>query len=1065
MTDRLKSFCASALAAVVFLAAPGLPSYAAAAQVTSRGASAGPSAPAVPVSLGSGLGVSSGLGTLALAPSLNAAALSALPKLQQPVLAAPAAAVLPSAAPQASAPQAATVLGSVQAAQVKVAEGIVPQNGQETSRGASAIPFEGRGFAGTVEAAPVEAPVDAASRPAALSKPQRSAPAVQEAPALAGKSLLYVVSKVGGRDYLYDNIRALSEKHGFRVLVLGYPDQKDHAISKGIKPEDYYSADIGNHSAENIAAIKAQVQGIAKTRRIDAVKTYLNAYAQLEAELAGALGVPGFAPEAVAAAHTKSLARKLMNAYPDASLHLPAFEARSEAEAREAFAKIKAAGFDRAVAKPDSGGGGWGVTLDLTSPEAAAAAYRDITAQIEDLVARDPRKARSKQIDQKPLVLFEAQIPDGLMLDAEMVVRDGVPVFASLAYNPPALGNQERGTTYPAALSSEMAALAKAQAAKALEAVGLKTGNAHVELILTLINGKLAAPIVEINARMGGADIWASVRESVGVDVMEEGLLAAFGQPSRAAPRAEPVLLQHRFIIAQTAGTIKAVRGLPQAGGDVFLSELFLKPGDKVPAHELLGNITVRGADEAASRERLFELLKGVSVDIETPEGKLVTQDGLYGHDTETGRLTAADWADRIDFGRAGWLGRIKMLPRSFLWGFSPAWTLNAMAQEIQAVALPLFTASLFGLPAALMVTGLGYVTRVAGAWLGSFFMARFNPKWVNVAAVAALALAGLPIPIAAALGASSGVMLGMFLGNAVVQGLVYGINRGVAENLLPRMIIGNHNPAKLELGLNYAYQWVEIACIAMALFVAVPMLSLVGGSAMMVISSAGIGLSALVYATLKYREAWRKPEAKAAAAPKSSEPSPLGLRDYLPYAFFRFMHFMVYGVLATVFALSVFSSPGAAGTMIGLYDGGSWLASLLATLALLPEKKLGRKGWTVAGAVASAAFLWSAMLSVPVLTFALGGVLGALITVNSNKWMAYYSQSLSQDKYRDLSKWMMTASVLAMLPIFGAVSAARVFPAVGAVLTMPVILLAVNVAVTVVALAMLALMRGKPKA
>ncbi|MDD5657294.1 MAG: hypothetical protein PHF00_08590, partial [Elusimicrobia bacterium] len=467
--------------------------------------------------------------------------------------------------------------------------------------------------------------------------------------------------------------------------------------------------------------------------------------------------------------------------------------------------------------------------------------------------------------------------------------------------------------------------------------------------------------------------------------------------------------------------------------------------------------------DEAGSRDRIFELLKKVEIDIEAPDGRIVTQTGFYGHDVPEARLTAGDWADRIEFDRAGWLGRIRLLPRSFLWGFTPAWTINAMAQEIQAVALPLFSAALFGLPAAIMIAGLGYLTRVAGAWLGSYFMARFHPKWVNLAAIVALALAGLPIPIAAAMGAGAGIVFGTFLANAVVQGLVYGINRGVAENLLPRMIIGRHNPAKLELGLNYAYQWVEISCIVMALFVAVPLLNLLGGGAMLVVSSAGIGLSALFYAALKFRETWSPSvfrPVRAEAAVKKSPAARLGLRDYLPYAFMRFMHFLVYGVLATVLALGVFSSSGAAGTMIGLYDGGSWLASLLATLALLPEGRLGRKGWSLLAGAAAVAFVWSAFLNIPVLTFVLGGILGGAITIGSNKWMAHYSENLPQDKYRDLSKWMMTASTLAMLPIFALVALARLFPAF---LTMPAILLGIGAVVTLAALvmALLLLRRG----
>lgn len=952
----------------------------------------------------------------------------------------------------------ASILGLAQAHQIEVSAALAGEDvSGEQASSVARKPFELPARYGSSSETTPEASSTASPPPDGRLKPAASA----DRP-LAGKTLLYIVSKTGGRDYLYDHMLQLSQEYGFDLLVLGYPDHKDYAVSRGIKPENYYSADVGEHSEANRRAIVERVQALSRTRRIDAVKTYLNAFAQLEAELAASLGVPGHAPEAVRAAHSKILARERMNASPDSSLHLPAFSVGSVQEAREAFLKIKAAGFERAVAKPDSGGGGWGVTLGIDSPEAAEAAFREIQDRIEALVHQDPRKARSKQLDQKPPVLFEAQIPDGLMLDVEIVVREGQKVFATTSYNPPALGNQERGTTYPAALPPEMRSLAETQALKALEAVGLKNGNAHVESILTLVGGKLAAPIVEINARMGGADVWASLLESSGLDAMREGLLAAFNLESRPLPKPAPVLLQHRFLISRTEGTLRAVRGLPAKEGDVFLSEIFVEPGAKVGARDLLGNVTVRGSDDLSSRNRLFELLGRIEIEIETPEGTIVRQTGLEGHDSRDGRMLAGDWVDRIDFERANWWGRLRLLPRSFHLNYVPAWVLNSMAQEVQAVALPLYTAALFDVPTALVIAGLGYMTRIAGAWMGSSIMARFNPKWVNAAAVFALALAGAPIPIAAALGSA---LFGTLLLNSIAGGLVYGTTRGVAENLLPRLIIGEYNPKKLELALNYAYQWVELACIATALLVAIPLLNALGGPAMMGVSSAVIALSAVLNAGIRFKEPWAKPATKAAEA--STRPAPkegsLGLADYIPYAFFRFMHFMVYGVLATMFALSFFAAPAAQAWVIGLYDGGSWLAGLLATLALMPaDKTLGRTGWTLLGAAAAAAFVWSPFLHLPLLTFALGGLLGGLITINSNKWMSFYSDNLPEDRYRNLSKWMMTASILAMLPIFLAVSAPSLWPALGAVLSMSNILIGIGVAVSAAAALMAALLLKK---
>ena len=226
-----------------------------------------------------------------------------------------------------------------------------------------------------------------------------------------------------------------------------------------------------------------------------------------------------------------------------------------------------------------------------------------------------------------------------------------------------------------------------------------------------------------------------------------------------------------------------------------------------------------------------------------------------------------------------------------------------------------------------------------------------------------------------------------------------------------------------------------------------------------MIISSALSGSAFFFYAAIKFAEPWRKEAAAAAPAAIAAQPSEsgkLGFKEYLPIVFFRFMHYTVYGALATIFALCVFPTAGVAGTTIGLYDAGSWLLSLLATLTLLP-KKMGMKSWTVLGAASAVAFVWSAVLfHIPALTMALGGILGGAITINTNKWMSYFSGRLTEDKYRNASKWIMTWATLALMPVFAAVSLPRIFPAIAAVLPMSGVLLGLAVAVTAAAALML---------
>ena len=160
-------------------------------------------------------------------------------------------------------------------------------------------------------------------------------------------------------------------------------------------------------------------------------------------------------------------------------------------------------------------------------------------------------------------------------------------------------------------------------------------------------------------------------------------------------------------------------------------------------------------------------------------------------------------------------------------------------------------------------------------------------------------------------------------------------------------------------------------------------------------------------------------------------------------------MHFSLYAVFAAAISLGIFHSDKMAGNIIGSYDFGSWVFGFLATMALLPKK--GERPWTFSGIAAVLAFLWaSSLVSIPALSMALAGVMGGMIMINSNKWMSLYQEKLPQSKLKNLSKWMMTASILGALPIFIAASLSQIFPAWAAVLTMPHIIIFANILVTI---------------
>ena len=610
----------------------------------------------------------------------------------------------------------------------------------------------------------------------------------QDGASLSGKNLLLIGSKKG-RDYLIDEPVAQAKRYGFNVLLLDYPEQKAYAVAHGVKPENFIAADVGNHSPENIQAISKQIAALRQTRPIDAVKTFLNGYALLDAHLSDSLNLPGHTAQAVNAAHTKNVARELMNADPE--LLLPSKIVTSAEDAATAFEHMRAQGVRKVVLKPASGGGGTFVVIDIDTPEKAAQTYAQIQKGIENLIAADAHKAQSKQMDQKPSILMEAQIPDGIMLDVEMLMQDGKVVWSGLSYNMPANeGNQEKGTTYPSLLLPEQVKNVERVAAKAVKALGLKTGNVHLEAIYTNQGTK----VVEVNARMGGADVWENILESAGVNLIEQGILAAFNAAIAPKTKLTPTLLQHRFIIPKASGKVVSIEGLEDLAkeNDVYHVEVLKKTGDDVLAmpddsFDYLGYVTVRGEAEGKTLDRLIDLLDRVKIKIQKADGTIIDQTAAYAHD----KVLVGDLqhlvAPRKESPR-GLLSRINAaadeIPEPILY-LSGA---TLLAQAIMAILLP--AGGLMALGAILSSAAFisffviypviaGYFHDAARSQVNPRFVGQENlapGSWKDVFGKLKAGLAKIPTPFFHFLGGST--LLSMAAEGISIVTSLYGINQ-----------------------------------------------------------------------------------------------------------------------------------------------------------------------------------------------------------------------------------------------------------------------------------------------
>jgi len=118
----------------------------------------------------------------------------------------------------------------------------------------------------------------------------------------------------------------------------------------------------------------------------------------------------------------------------------------------------------------------------------------------------------------------------------------------------------ETGHDFPAGVSTAEHDDLAATALAALRALGLGWGAAHVELRST----DAGAALIEVNPRLAGGMIPRMLQEALGVDLIERQVARAAGQDKAPRPSAE-VAASIRFLVAETAGTLRGVDGVDRA--------------------------------------------------------------------------------------------------------------------------------------------------------------------------------------------------------------------------------------------------------------------------------------------------------------------------------------------------------------------------------------------------------------------------------------------------------------------------------------------------------------------
>ncbi|MFJ7905262.1 ATP-grasp domain-containing protein [Streptomyces sp. NPDC096198] len=333
---------------------------------------------------------------------------------------------------------------------------------------------------------------------------------------------------------------------------------------------------------DSTEAVVDACRALAATRRLAGITTSSDYFVGTAAAAAAALGLPGHAPDAVAAVRDKGAQRRVL---AEAGVRVPRFTVTGSVhETLEAAGSL---GYP-VVVKPVTGSGSLGVRLCTDPDETARHAATVLAREHNERGVPVPRRLTVEEFvtgDE-----YSAEVQSGAVVGVTRKHLGELPLFV------------ETGHDFPAPLAPEAREAVTAAAEAAVRALGLTLGPAHVELRL----GPDGPVLIEVNPRLAGGWIPRLVQEATGVDLILETVKAYAGRPSApgATPRGGAAI---RFVTAPGDGVLSHVDGVAEArtAPGVIDVEIYREPGDRVALagdfRDRIGHVLARGDSPAAA--------------------------------------------------------------------------------------------------------------------------------------------------------------------------------------------------------------------------------------------------------------------------------------------------------------------------------------------------------------------------------------------------------------------------------------------------------------------------------
>jgi carnosine synthase len=369
--------------------------------------------------------------------------------------------------------------------------------------------------------------------------------------ALKGKRIVIVGAGYQGKRFVFERAKEL----GVKIILIDKPTTWAKDLVSELIPTD------NTKPAEALAEARKKLLASArKNGKIDGITTFWEDDVELTADIARELGLPYHTQAAATTARSKFQTQEVLDAagVPAArravvgNLSTADDHAEHVAMLQRFRAAAERVGFP-AVLKPVSGAEAIG-TERVNDIDEAVAAYERISALVNPRT--DPVFATNSD-------LLLMQYLNGHEYDVDLVMRNGEVMFESITDNKPTREPSflATGSRLPSILSAADQRAAIDQAIASARALGLNDGVIHMEGKVTSEGPRL----IEANARMGGSYVRDWVLQVWGVDMVEEGFMAATGVGGRPFKPAQPLThLDGDFINSDKHGIIRVI-DLPEA--------------------------------------------------------------------------------------------------------------------------------------------------------------------------------------------------------------------------------------------------------------------------------------------------------------------------------------------------------------------------------------------------------------------------------------------------------------------------------------------------------------------